>query len=233
MAQDYGIFSPAHFAILASIPLAAAALTAWARRRPQSTAIIRKVIGITLIVNELATYVDRTAHGWMRFPDALPLQLSDFTLWLTIFTLLRPSKSTFDIVYYLGLAGAGLTCVTPELFAPLWALQSIQFFIAHGGVVVAVLYLVWTRQARPRPHSMWKAFAAAFGWALFVGAFNLVYKTNYMFLCRKPAGTTPLDIFVPWPAYLFVTAAVALGLFTLLWLPYRRPPVAPAHSLRT
>lgn len=233
MAQEYGIFSPAHFAILAAIPLTAAALSAWARRRPQSTGAIRKGIGIILIVNELATYVDRIAHGWMRFPDALPLQLSDVTLWLTIITLLRPSKRTFDIVYYLGLAGAGLTCITPELFAPLWALQSIQFFIAHGGVVIAILYLVWTRQARPRPHSMWKAFAAALGWALVVGTFNLVYKTNYMFLCRKPAGTTLLDIFGPWPAYLFVTAGVALLLFTLLWLPYRRPPAAPAHSPQT
>ena len=223
MAQDYGVFSSAHFAILAAIPLTAAALAAWTRRLPRRTAATRITLAVVLIVNELVSYVDRTVHGWMRFPDALPLQLSDLTLWLTIFTLLRPSARLFDIVYYLGLAGAGLTCVTPELFAPLWALQSIQFFIAHGGVVIGVLYLVWTRQVRPRPYSLWKAFGTALAWAVFAGVFNLVYKTNYMFLCRKPAGATFIDLFGPWPAYLFVTAGVALLLFWLLWLPYRTP----------
>jgi len=219
MAQDYGVFSAAHFLILAAIPLAAAALSALGTR-----SAIRQGIALTLIANELVSYADRAIHGWLRFPDALPLQLSDFTLWMTIAMLLANSDALFDIVYYLGLAGAGITCITPELFAPLWSLSSVQFFIAHGGVVIAVLYLVWTKQKRPRAWSLPKAFTAVIAWALFVGVFNLVYKTNYMFLCRKPAGATPVDFFGPWPTYLFVTAAVALLLFTLLWLPYARRP---------
>jgi hypothetical integral membrane protein (TIGR02206 family) len=219
MAQDYGVFSAAHFLILAAIPLTAAALSAQGAR-----SAIRKGIALALVANELVSYADRAIHGWMRFPDALPLQLSDFTLWMTIAMLLANSDALFDIVYYLGLAGAGMTCITPELFAPLWSLSSVQFFIAHGGVVIAVLYLVWTKQKRPRPGSVVKAFAAVIGWALFVGVFNLVYKTNYMFLCRKPAGATAVDFFGPWPTYLLVTAAVALFLFTLLWLPYARRP---------
>lgn len=227
MAQDYGVFSAAHFAILVAIPLTAGALAAWTRRRPSRAAPTRTGLAAVLIVNELTTYADRAIHGWMRFPDALPLQLSDLTLWLTILTLLRPSPRLFDIVYYLGLAGAGLTCVTPELFAPLWAMQSIQFFVAHGGVVIGVLYLAWTHQARPRRHSLWKAFGVALAWAVSVGVFNLIYKTNYMFLCRKPAGATLIDLFGPWPTYLVVTAGVALALFGMLWLPYRRPRFAP------
>jgi uncharacterized membrane protein YwaF len=49
----------------------------------------------------------------------------------------------------------------------------------------------------------------------------LIYKTNYMYLCRKPEGASPLDYLGPWPWYIATGEVVALGLFALLWLPFR------------
>jgi hypothetical integral membrane protein (TIGR02206 family) len=219
--MKYGMFGPVHFAYLAAIPGSAGMLAGLARRRNELSRAFAYLIASVLALNNITDWINRYLQGQAHFPDKLPLQLTDFTLWLTVYTLFSGSKNGFDVIYYLGLAGAGLTCITPELFGPIWEPRAIRFFIAHGGVVTGVLYLLWTRQARPRPGSYGKALLAMAGWAAFTGGFNLIYGTNYMYLVRKPVGTTMMSFFGPWPAYLFVTFAVAAGLFWLLWLPFR------------
>jgi uncharacterized membrane protein YwaF len=59
------------------------------------------------------------------------------------------------------------------------------------------------------------------GYATLVGAFNAAAKANYMYLCRKPANPSLLDMMGPWPVYLVGSAAAGLALFWLLWLPVR------------
>ena len=67
-----------------------------------------------------------------------------------------------------------------------------------------------------------RAHGQADGYAAAVGIFNAIFKTNYMSLCRKPASATLLDWLGPWPVYILAGEMVALALFFLLWLPFRR-----------
>jgi uncharacterized membrane protein YwaF len=93
--------------------------------------------------------------------------------------------------------------------------------------VVAMVALVWGDVVKLRPGAVWRVFGILVLYALGIGAFNAVSGANYMYLSRKPGSASALDALGPWPWYLAIGAAAALGLFWLLWLPVR-----PRQDLR-
>jgi hypothetical integral membrane protein (TIGR02206 family) len=229
MAADFPLFGPVHLAILAMVP-ATAALLAWIAVRSERRArAMRITFGLLLLVNELVWYAFRLYHEGFRFPEALPLQLCDVTLWLTVFTLLTIRPWSFDLAYYLAVGATTMAILTPELWDEFPSYPTIYFFAAHGGVVAGALFLIFSRQARPRPGSWWRTLLALNLYAAAVGLFNLYFRTNYMFLCEKPDSATLLDWFGPWPWYILAGEVFALVWFWLLWLPFRF--TVPGRSL--
>ncbi len=221
MRTGFVLFGRAHLLILASLP-AMAALLAWlVRRHPARARRVRLCLGVFLIANELVWQAYRLRVEGFRFPEGLPLQLCDLALWLTVVALLTLKPWSCEAAYLIGLSGSGMALLTPDLWAPFWSYPTAYFFLAHGGVVVSVLYLCWAASLRLRSGSLWRVLAAANLYAAGVGVFNALFHTNYMYLCRKPAGASLLDYLGPWPLYIFAGEVVALGVFVLLWLPFQ------------
>jgi uncharacterized membrane protein YwaF len=82
MTADLRLWGPAHLAILGSIAAAAWILTRIGRRGAATARLIRLALGGVLAVNELVWYGFRLREEGFRFPEGLPLQLCDLTLWL-------------------------------------------------------------------------------------------------------------------------------------------------------
>jgi len=114
-----------------------------------------------------------------------------------------------------------MALLTPNLLERFPSFLTVQFFVGHGLDVAGVLYLVWSRQARPRPWSVGRVMVALNIYAAVVGTFDFLFKTDYMYLCAKPQNVSLLTFLGPWPWYIVTTEGVALGLFLLLYLPFR------------
>jgi hypothetical integral membrane protein (TIGR02206 family) len=221
MSSGFRLFGPTHLAILTAIPAVAAALAGLARRKPGISRWIAGSLGLFLAVNEIVWYTWRLHAEGFRFPEGLPLELCDLTLWLTVASMLTLRPAVFEFAWLAGLGGSAMAVLTPDLWAPLCSYPSIYFFLEHGGVVASLLYVVWARLARPRPGCVWRTFGLLNAYAALIGIFNAVFHTNYMYLCRKPVSASLLSLLGPWPIYLAGAEVAALILFWLLWMPFR------------
>lgn len=222
MEDQFKIFTLPHFVLLGIIPLIATGLTWWARGHTSRVRTVRMSIGIALMGNELVWYWYYVRQDWFVFPHSLPLQLCDILVWIAVATLLFPRQQTYELLYYWGLTGTALAVITPDLSTPLFSYLTLRFLAAHGGIIVAVLFLTWGNVLRPETGSHWRALLYLHLYAIAIGVFNLVFDTNFFYLCGKPSESSLLDHMGPWPVYIFAGDALALLLFWLLWLPFRK-----------
>jgi hypothetical integral membrane protein (TIGR02206 family) len=216
------MFGPAHLAILCTVPAIAALLAAAHRRSFPGSRVFRFVLALLLFATTVSYYAYFAATGAQMFPYHVPLELCDASLWLVIASLLSLNPAIFDIAYYWAIAGATQSLFTPNLVKTTPFL-SVQFFVDHGLIVCATLCLSWSGQARPREGAVARSLIAANIYAIVIGTFDFFFKTDYMFLRTKPPTPSLLDFLGPWPWYIFVCEFVALGLFLLLYLPFRHP----------
>jgi hypothetical integral membrane protein (TIGR02206 family) len=221
------LFGPLHLTILGIITAIGTLLCILLRRQQLSPAAVRLTIGYGLAINELIWWIFRYSHEGFRFPVNLPLQLCDMSLWATVLACVTLIPWIVEFAYFTGMAGAGMALLTPDLWSPWPTYPAVYFFLAHAGIVIGVAVLVYGRIAPLRPGAVWRAFGILLAYAAMVGTFNAIFKTNYMYLSRKPANASLLDALGPWPIYLVAGAAVGLALFWLLWLP-AKPLVARA-----
>jgi len=222
MQTNFHRFGLVHLGILASVPLLAGIL-AWVQRRLElGHKGMRIGLAIVLLLDSAVYYGYSATHGEPAFPNHIPLELCDASLCLTIIALFTLNKMVFDLAYYGALAGATMALLQPNLWEIFPSFGTIQFFVAHGLIVSSVLYLVWSKQTTPRPGSVTRAMLGINCFAVLVGAFDFIFKTNYMYLRHKPENASLLNVLGPWPWYILGAEVVAFLVFQLLYLPFRR-----------
>ena len=215
------LFGPAHLLILLAVPALAGLLAFVQRRFLGSAKHLRLVLAALLLLDTIGFYWRLLSQGLFSFPDSLPLELCDLSLVLAFLSLLTLNALVFDLAYYLALGGASMALITPDLWEPFPSIGTVQFFVAHGLTVAGVLFLVWSGLARPRPGSVWRAMLGLNIFAVIVGIFNWIFKTNYMYLRAKPDAASLLDFLGPWPWYIASAEVIAILIFALLYLPFR------------
>ena len=178
----------------------------------------------TLLVNESIHWGYRlNAVGWSRFvQDHLPLHVCGITI-LTAATaaLIFRRQGIYEIVYFWGLVGSANAVITPgDLEAGFPDYRFFQYFIAHSGIVAGVLYATLGLKMRPTLAGLFRAFACLNLLALMLGVLNSLLGSNYMYLCRPPAGTESPFFFAGWPWYIPIIGLVALAMFFVVFSPF-------------
>lgn len=226
------LFGAHHLAALGLTALVAGVLVALARRLgPIGGLALRLLLSTALLLTAAATLTYWYRRGLLEAQDLLPFHLCDFLILVSVFALLTLQGAASELLFFWAASGTLLAMLAPDLQAgfPSWGF--VSFFLLHGLVVIAAAVVTFGFDRRPRPGAPWRVFAWTNAYALLVGLVNAAFGTNYLFLRAKPPAPTVLDWFGPWPAYLFVAEAVALGLFLLLDAPFRAMRTASARPL--
>ncbi len=223
-AARFTLFGPAHLAALAVIGMVSVALSLAVRAHPDAPAAraLRLGFGAVLILAVLVSLGSDAVRGRLSVWDFVPLNLCDFAIVLAAFALLTRRQAACELLYYWALAGTLFAMITPDVTREFPSRQFISFFAFHGVVVTAALFLTLGLGVRPRPGAPWRVFLWTNVYAAIAGAVDFVFDRNFLYLREKPDGASVLDWLGPWPLYIAGAEALALALFLLLDLPFRR-----------
>jgi hypothetical integral membrane protein (TIGR02206 family) len=218
-------FEPFSFEHLVTLGIIAAlcGLVAWSAKKfsRAQTDRLGRVLGVSLAGYVVTAYVQKGLAGELRWENSLPLELCHCVLLACIVALFRPNPLAFETAYFWGLGGTLQGVVTPDLGLGFPSWDFIQFFWAHGTILLAIVYLIAARNLRPRAASVPRMFLAVNLYALAVGSIDLVFGWNYGYLRHPPSQPSLIDYLGPWPWYILSLELVALLSFMILELPWR------------
>ena len=213
---------PAHLAALGTTAVAAVGLTWWARRLEGAAMHrLRMVLAGLLAAAAVTLRIAEAREGIAEVLDLVPLELCDLTVIVAVVALLTRHPLACEALYFWGYTGTLLAMVTPDINAGFPSVRFASYFGLHGAVVAAAACVVWGLGVRPRPGAPWRVLLLTNVYAAIVAVVNAATGANFFYLCRKPPSPTLLDAFGPWPVYILVAEAFALGAFAALHWPAR------------
>jgi hypothetical integral membrane protein (TIGR02206 family) len=218
-----GLFGAEHVWTVVVIAGATAALVAAARLRPGPwTLLAARALAVVLVGDEVAwwIYLVATHANRAELLYALPFQLCDAAIFVSAFALWFRRQILVEVTYFWGLAGTIQAVITPDLPQHFPSFPFIQYYVAHGGVVAAALFLVVGLGQWPRRRAVIWVAALTIVYAGFVGLLDAVTGADYMYLRAKPASATLLDLLGPWPWYVGWAALIGIALFLILDTPF-------------
>jgi len=185
---------------------------------PRANRAARWGLVVLLVASELSLQI------WYGLTDnwgvySLPFQLCSLMIWVSAFALLTGGRRLYEITFFLGILGAMQALLTPNLDVGFPQFRYFHFFIAHGAIIGASVFLTATEGYRPTVASAFRALGWLHVLAIPAAVTNAIAGTNFMFLARKPNTASLLDLLAPWPWYLLQLELVALALcFAMLGL---------------
>jgi hypothetical integral membrane protein (TIGR02206 family) len=211
-------WSQEHLAALVAAAVTAGLLVVGARRLGAGWSLpAGRALAIAMLIAYLAEHLTYVLRGEWSVRVNLPLQLTDAVTIAAIAALWRRGPpQVVELVYFWALSASLQAVLTPDLGHGFPDPLFLTYFATHGGAVAAACLLVFGERRAPRPGAVRRAYAITLAFTGLAAAGTLLTGGNYMYLRRKPAHGSLLDVMGPWPVYIVAAAALGLLLFAAL-----------------
>jgi hypothetical integral membrane protein (TIGR02206 family) len=191
----------------------------WVRDRPAEERL-RRGFALVIVLFTVPLQVRQWLPDHFDIDSSIPLQVCDLGWMVGVHALWTRDRRTSALLYYWALTLTVQAVITPTLGQDFPDPDFIKFWGMHLMTIWAALLLTFGLGVT----TDWRCFRFTVRWSLVWIAvtmvFNAVAGTNYGYLARKPAVSTPLDLFGPWPVYVVVLVAVVLGGWALITWPW-------------
>jgi len=223
--------SAEHLITVAVIVIAITVLVAAARLRPGPwTDVAAHALAVLIVVNEVGWWVWAWQLNALSLQNNLPLFLCDIAAFVSAAALITRAPLLVEVTYFWGIAGTANGIISPDIGDHFPSYPFLQYFIQHAAIPAAALFLVVGLRIYPRPWAAVRVFALSVGLVAVDAFANLLTNGNYMFLRSVPPGANLLDLFGPWPWYIFGGALLTVIFFAALDAPFRIGGLSRARS---
>lgn len=221
-AASFVIFGPDHLAVLGLV-VAAASWMIWAARVNKWPRLVRFqewLLVAMLILSWPADWISAYAVDTATWETILPLHLCDLASFAGAIALIWRHQLAAELAYFWAMAGTLNGLITPAIANGFPHPVFIAFFMLHGTVVVAAVYLIGGLRLWPGPGAIWRVFLASLAYLMAIATINSLLRTNFAFVCRKPDTPSLMDVMGPWPWYVLWLIPLGLVLYTIFYFPF-------------
>ena len=214
------LLSPSH---VITVCLSLAAIIFIPRFFRDSSDNVKKLLAYLIIFLLLVNQVmDFYREGIMseRWQEGLPLHLCDFSTMSIILYFITRHRDFFIFAFFFGIAGGGMSILTPDTVYGFPYIGYIQSQIGHTMILMGVTYAMVIDNQRPYLKDIPKVFMYATMLLLFTYLMNYLLGTNYWFLAEKPLGNNITTLMRPEPFHIIDLYVVALLVCYSMYLPY-------------
>lgn len=215
------LFSVPHIIMLAVILLITVLTYVFRHRLQLIKKSTRIYIAAFLIVQQLYLTVWYIIYAGLPLRESLPLELCDISMIMCAVMFAGKSYSLYEIVYFWGMAGSIEALITPDIGIYTFPHYIfLEFFLSHGSIIILCLFMTLVYGYRPSFKSLIKSLAALNIYAGFIGIYDKLTGTNFMYLCEKTKNTSIMSYLGPWPWYLISLELIAIVSCVLCLIPF-------------
>ena len=155
-----------------------------------------------------------------KWQDGLPLHLCDFSTMAIVLYFLTKKRDFFIFAFFFGVAGGGMSILTPDTVYGFPYIGYIQSQIGHTMILMGVTYAMIIDKQRPYLNDVLKALIYASILLLFTYFMNYLLGTNYWFLAEKPIGNNITSFMRAEPFHIIDLYIAAILICYSMYLPY-------------
>ena len=135
--------------------------------------------------------------------------------------LFTRKKVFFEVAYYWG---GAMALLTPDLLYAFPDVEWFPLFTGHGVMIMAIFFSMFCHNISPTKHSFRRVALITLSLLPVIYIINTLLgpPANYWYLNTKPEADS-LMVFMPSPPFhIPITVGIALGIFYLLHIPFRK-----------
>ncbi len=223
MSPQFVLFGPSHLGAIAltlGVPLALALVARHEHLGKSADRATRIGLFALLLGGWVFWFGLNAARGELSVERFLPMHLCDWAQVALMVALLTRNPFAYALGYFWGLGGTLQGVLTPTVYYDFPDAAFIAFFIQHGGVIAALLYLTLGTRMRPTLRVLPWVMLASLGYLAAAGLVDWLFGVNYGFLRQKPAGENLLTLLAPWPWYIAQLVAIGMVSILIYYLPF-------------
>ena len=219
-------FQPFGFAHLTVITLTLAlpfVFAAFVRRSrwPRSERLIGQLLAAMLLLNYAGYEIYLATTVGLEWKKALPFQLCDWAMISIVVALLTGRERWLEVAYFWGIGGTLQAILTPDLKYAFPHIRFITFFVAHSGIVIAIIFMMIVKKFRPHWFSIVRVFLWSELYFVLTITVDLLTGENYGYLLHQPAAASLLDLLSHnRVVYILEMHLLALLFYFALYLPF-------------
>jgi len=152
----------------------------------------------------------------------LPLHLCDFSSFSILIYLLTKKREFFLFAFFFGIAGGGMSILTPDVEYGFPYIPYIQNQIGHMMIILGVSYAMILDNQRPYLKDVHRVliFGTFLLGVMYVINNLLGEPANYWFLMEKPIGDNVTAFMRPAPFHMIDIYLLAVIVCYLIYMPY-------------